>query len=48
MNKERLFPYWTDLKRVIPVAQTQSVKNFTLTFKEVDASAEQDGHSQNW
>jgi hypothetical protein len=39
MKKERLFPYWTDLKRVIPVAQTQSVKNFTLTLVSIETYA---------
>ena len=39
MKKERLFPYWTDLKRVIPIAQTQSVNNFALTLVSIETYA---------
>lgn len=39
MKKERLFPYWADLGRVIPVAQTQLAENLRLTLVSIETYA---------
>lgn len=39
MKKERFFPYWTDLERVIAVAQSQTVNNIRLTLVSVETYA---------
>lgn len=39
MKRERLFPYWTNLEQVIPVLQSRTSGDFTLTLVSIEIYA---------